>query len=89
MFIKTASNSVYEIDEANKKIRRLKGERDATPYFGVDGEFRAYQSINRLADNTLLIIWGLKNDGQIIAQTTRTTKIVKQANSIEDLIEVN
>lgn len=41
MFIRT-KNSVYELDEAAKQVRRLNGLNDPTPCFGADGQWRPY-----------------------------------------------
>jgi hypothetical protein len=37
-------NSSYEVDTANKRVRRLCGVNDPTPSQGKDGEWRAYES---------------------------------------------
>lgn len=41
----TESKSVYEVDLANKRMRRLSGEKDPTPRSGKDGEWKAFEYI--------------------------------------------
>jgi hypothetical protein len=41
----TRSGSLYQIDVANKKIRRLEGKANATPHQGADGEWKSYEAI--------------------------------------------
>lgn len=39
----TESGSVYELDTANKRVRRIGGVRAPTPRQGADGGWRAYE----------------------------------------------
>lgn len=41
-------NSSYEVDVANKRVRRLCGVNDPTPSQGKDGEWRAYESCHNI-----------------------------------------
>lgn len=41
----TESKSVYEVDLANKRMRRLSGEKDPTPRSGKDGEWKVFEYI--------------------------------------------
>ena len=45
MKLHTASDSVYELDESRKRIRRLSGNGDPTRRTGQDGAWREYESI--------------------------------------------
>ena len=58
--IKTESGSLYEIDEENKKIRRIYGTLVPTSRFKTDGEWVKYESINNIRlHHSLVIIWAL------------------------------
>jgi len=46
----TESGSVYQIDTANKKIRRLSGKNDPTPRQGADGEYKSYEGFGSLEE---------------------------------------
>lgn len=71
--VKTESGSLYEIDEANKKIRRIYGTVVPTAQFQTDGQWVKYESINKIRKHhSLVIIWAL--DKQLPA--TITTPIV-------------
>lgn len=45
MKLHTESESVYELDEARKRIRRLSGNGDPTRRTGQDGAWREYESV--------------------------------------------
>ncbi len=58
--VTTVSGSVYEVDEADKNVRRLNGIKDPTPRLGQDGDWRAYDSIHGPEiDKSMVIVWGL------------------------------
>ena len=40
----TESGSLYELDPANRRVRRISGERAPTPRQGTDGEWKTYES---------------------------------------------
>jgi hypothetical protein len=44
MTFKTQSGSVYEVDHAQSRVRRLSGTHDPTNSQGADGEWRQYYS---------------------------------------------
>lgn len=48
MFFKTQTGSVYEVDEQNKRIRRLSGLRSATPRVGDDGNWKPVIAVTQL-----------------------------------------
>jgi hypothetical protein len=56
----TRSGSVYQVDTANQKVRRLEGEADPTPRQGKDGEWKSYEWIGCLSDYILV-----GNEGKI------------------------
>ena len=52
----TTANSVYQINEADRLIRRSSGTGDPTPRQGKDGAWQAYESIQSHLGG-LLIVW--------------------------------
>lgn len=57
MFFKTKSGSVYELDAAAKRIRRLHGEHPATNIQGKDGEWKPYHTCDVYVDYPAVIQW--------------------------------
>ena len=58
MKIVTETGSTYEIDVANKRIRRLTGKGNPTPRVGKDGKWREYNSIGPVKEGLrLAIVW--------------------------------
>jgi hypothetical protein len=45
VILRTVSGSVYELDEAAKRLRRLSGVRAATARQGADGAWRQYDQL--------------------------------------------
>lgn len=41
----TESRSVYELDEENKRVRRVIGIGGPTPRTGIDGEWKKYEEV--------------------------------------------
>jgi hypothetical protein len=56
MYFSTA-NSTYEVDRANKRIRRLDGVKTATKRVGVDGEWRTYADLLVAVTLPAIIEW--------------------------------
>ena len=52
----TETGSIYEVDETNKKIRRLSGNKDATGRQG-DGDWKSYQGLVLKLNESALIFW--------------------------------
>lgn len=48
--------SVYEVDEKNKRYRRLEGQRPPTPRQGADGEWTPYEEYYRLLDGYYFVL---------------------------------
>jgi hypothetical protein len=55
MIFKT-ENSTYELDEPNKRIRRLEGANPPTPAFAPDREWKTYDELMP-ATGRLMIWW--------------------------------
>ena len=68
-------NSVYEIDEENKQIRRLRGVAEPTRRIGIDGEWRSYQAYVE-SPVGLVIVWPWVNENGSIP-TTITSEVTK------------
>ncbi len=76
-------NSLYEVDDQKKMIRRLHGTAEPTPRIGTDGEWRPYQDYAQ-TDVGLVVVWPWINDNGTVP-TTITSKVVKVTwNSKED-----
>jgi hypothetical protein len=75
----TESGSVYQLDEANQKIRRLSGVNAPTPRQGQDGEWRPYAEVMFIPNGSCLIHWYYDDDpveGKI-GRCTMTSKVTK------------
>ena len=56
--ITTQSGSMYQVDEDNKRVRRLVGNGSPTIRIGKDGDWRSYQEItNPKVGECLIIVW--------------------------------
>lgn len=86
MIFKTISGSQYDLDQANKRIRRLSGAKAPSARQGEDGEWRTYRDLvpeQPKVDQSLIIIWEYQTkliDGQwlqSIGKTTMTSTIAE------------
>ena len=75
MLTVNTENSIYEIDEDNRLIRRVSGLSSPTPRQGKDGEWKEYVSIEPF-EGGMLICWGTNPNGT--AKCTWTSNIVKE-----------
>jgi hypothetical protein len=88
----TETGSVYEIDTASKKIRRLNGKGDPTPRIGKDEIWRSFDSIFPepiVVGSGMLIAYGsdvellsetkleLEETGGSAVPTTMTSRVVE------------
>jgi hypothetical protein len=74
----TTRNSVYEINESARFIRRTTGANDPTPHFGEDGVWQPYLTVKVPAERGgFLIVWS--SDGR----ATWTSNIL--SDSSDDL----
>ena len=71
----TESGSVYQVDEQNKLVRRLSGNKNPTPRQGIDGEWKEYYELH--VDKIMAIQW---NDKGQCTFTSRIVKEVKEDN---------
>ena len=72
MIYKTETGSLYQVDEENKRVRRIEGVKAPTPRQGKDGEWKEYKVFQRLSDGCLWFDWtGLGNG-------TVTSRVVEE-----------
>lgn len=69
----TASGSLYELDKAAKRIRRLCGMHAATARQGIDSEWKTYEQL-QVVNGCAVIVWRVV-DGK--AECTQTSRLVK------------
>lgn len=68
-------NSTYEVDEENKRIRRLDGVLDPTPSQGTDGEWQPYTAVTQHPSGVLVIEWPLGEKNSPYTVTSRIQTI--------------
>lgn len=68
----TESGSIYEVDEENRRVRRLTGEHEPTPRQGPDGQWKDFLSYDDIHIG-LMFVWEF--DGPI-AKTTVTSRVI-------------
>lgn len=78
MRVLTTQNSVYEINESDKLIRRVHSNHEPTPRQGADGVWQSYRSLEWLRDG-LIIDWGDNPNGS--AKCTWTSKVLTDSES--------
>lgn len=83
----TESNSIYQVDTNNKKIRRLSGKSNPTTRQGNDGEWKSYITLSPIVKGeSVVIVWDsntpllpetkITDTGAMIATPTTITNIV-------------
>lgn len=87
MLIRTETGSTYEIDQQNKKIRRLHNLRGRQPteHQGTDGEWKPYEEIvNLKVGSSLVVVWSyIPNEWANVPalQTSPVVEILEDQNS--------
>lgn len=71
--IDTFSGSVYEIDSANKKVRRVSGTHEPTSNQGIDGEWKHYELVHHVRNLGLVIEWNEQGSATITSRVTSHT----------------
>jgi hypothetical protein len=91
MKFSTISGSLYEVDEAQRRCRRLNGIYDPTPRMGKDGEWRTYHSLYPdpiQVGQQVIIVWGddveAIDPNTIPVAKTTVTSPVKVINPLEN-----
>ena len=77
MIYKTESGSVYQVDEAGKRVRRLSGTNAPTQRQGADGEWKEFVSVDVLVTaigRRLWIDWTGFGNGTITSPIVEETK---------------
>ena len=70
----TTLNSVYEVDTANRRIRRLSGRNAPTQHSGIDGAWQDYADYTSHPSGGLMIVWDserLTLTSQVVDTETR------------------
>ncbi len=58
VYFETVSGSAYELDEANRRIRRLRGAHAPRARQGADGEWREYRVVSPVhVGEPVFIFW--------------------------------
>ena len=69
----TTYNSIYEIDQAGRRLRRLVGSNTPTPRQGDDGEWQSFHAISAVTvGDPVIIVWRMQGDA---AQATYTSPV--------------
>jgi hypothetical protein len=71
MTFKTASGSLYEVDHAQSRVRRISGTHAPTRSQGADGEWRQYHSAFIELGLPAIIHWNPNNPRHLV--TSRVT----------------
>jgi hypothetical protein len=76
---KTISGSVYEVDQDNRKIRRLYGNLEPTKRQGNDNEWKEYETITPIEVGSAVIIgWKvLLDNNEFLIQSTMTSLVLE------------
>lgn len=77
----TRSGSVYHVDYANKRVRRLQGNRPPTDRQGPDGEWKSFEDVIETSDGALGFVWRVDSEpGRVVFRSTVTSPVVAQVN---------
>ena len=60
--------SIYEVNTADRLVRRVHGKLNPTEHVGQDGVWQSYESL-LVTDDGLLIVWGTTPDGTVLRRT--------------------
>jgi hypothetical protein len=88
MIFTTKSNSTYDIDIANKRIRRLNGNNEPQPRQGQDGEWKTYAAILPTIPQVgeiLIIFW--TKDAPLFQGSDKNAKPCTITSAIESVSE--
>jgi hypothetical protein len=77
MIFKTESGSTYEVDQENKRVRRLYGATVPTKLQSADGEWKEYAYMNDvIVGRYVVFLWKEPVEGFAVP-TTRTNVVVE------------
>lgn len=90
MIFKTISGSLYELDTAQRKVRRLTGEANPQPRQGSDGEWKEYADVTDVKVGiSVLIVWEFDSsngdDQMVVARSTLTSAVAEIVSLAEPL----
>lgn len=69
------ANSVYEVDEEARRVRRVYGDNPPTDRFAPEGEWKTFQSVSEAAGG-LVFTWPSDGPGASHTWTSRVVKTV-------------
>jgi len=75
MKFETETGSLYEIDEAANRVRRLIGVKNPTPRQGNDGEWKTYEDHSPIVIGQSVLLWWAVESG--VGKST-VTSLVKR-----------
>jgi hypothetical protein len=91
MFV-TKSGSTYEVDQVDKRVRRLNGVDQPTPRMGKDGEWRSYEDIMGLQVGSSVVIMWSPQDTPPLPDTSveegGAIMPITQTSVVEQIIDV-
>ena len=77
----TKTQSIYEIDKENCRVRRITGKEKPTDRQGKDGEWREYFSISNVKlGKSMMICWKVNEDGTYNCTTTSPIELFLEDN---------
>ncbi len=90
-FIATASGSVYELDDDNKRVRRLTGIKPPKESQGVDGQWKSYEVaiLTYHIDGKYQRLAYSWKDEAGIDKTTYTAPIKAAGDKLADVVQIN
>jgi hypothetical protein len=84
MRFETQSGSIYEVDENNKKVRRVAGKFAGTPRVGNDGNWKPYKEITSpiAVGEPVIIVWSVNHLQDSVHFPTTITSIVSAVGEL-------
>ena len=77
MFIVT-ENSTYEIDQANKRIRKIRGDEASFPHQISDNQWKEYKDISMpRVGEPMFIVWGFQESPEGMRTKGTMTSLIK------------
>lgn len=86
----TVTESVYEVDQEAKRIRRLSSSHDPTLRQGADGDWKPYKNLSGLEINqSVTILWGYTDQPtELTASVPESCLLAKQTitSAVKEII---
>lgn len=87
LIIETETGSLYELDNKEKRIRRMHGTKDPTPRQGKDGEWKQIKNaIQPVEGKEMIFLWRVdygpnEYEAEIVFRTTISSRVVSITES--------